>query len=62
MAKITIPQSQLAQDLTRAAHLKSQATQSLRQLEEIYTGGPIGRPGRWRQDPAKWTKQTKRPS
>ena len=55
----SIPKTKLGQNLDEAAAVKIQMTELLRELEEKATGGPIKKPGLWRQDPLGWLKKNK---
>ena len=48
------PNSTLATRLARAATIKHEMTDLLRQLEATAAGKPVDKPGGWRHHPTAW--------
>jgi hypothetical protein len=52
--QILIPKSELSDQLARAANIRAQMRELLRELEESATGNKLEQTGKWRQDPISW--------
>ena len=59
---IFIPKSELDSMLDRAAAIKAEMTDLLRQLETMATSEANAEVGKWRQDPLGWMKPHQRKS
>ena len=57
--QISIPKSELSDQLTKAAIIRVQMIELLRELEESITGTKINKTGQWRHDPIGWLKSKK---
>jgi hypothetical protein len=54
---VRIPKTPLGRDLDRAASLKLEAIQLMRELEAAYTKTPPAHTGAWRHNPLAWMKR-----